>query len=221
MASEGKLIKIGRDSKNAIVLDFSGVSREHAALVRMDEDTFLLEDRNSTNGTRVNGRLIKKKTINRTDKVQLGGVVFDVNKYFPPCKAKGSERVEDNKQRHEGNDRKTVPIAFLELEKIWKNYNKDKAAVSFRTNLLRMVFMAACSGLSYILGFGFAGMFVGGILGLIIIYMIGPQKRLEVLKEKFMITYVCPKCRKYLGETPFNVLREWGSCRMCKAKWLK
>jgi len=51
-------IIIGRDPGNDVQIDNIAVSREHAKIVR-DQNYYLIEDLNSTNGTFVNGK--KKK----------------------------------------------------------------------------------------------------------------------------------------------------------------
>ena len=52
-------ISIGRRPYNDIVLDSPSISGEHAVIVTAHKES-ILEDLNSTNGTYVNGQLIKK-----------------------------------------------------------------------------------------------------------------------------------------------------------------
>lgn len=53
-----KLFKIGSNSKCDIVLNSPYVSGLHAELTSLPEGNFILEDKNSTNGTTVNGKKI-------------------------------------------------------------------------------------------------------------------------------------------------------------------
>ena len=70
-----KLFKIGSNSKCDIVLNSPYVSGLHAELTSLPEGNFILEDKNSTNGTTVNGKKIegaKEITVVRGDKIVFG-----------------------------------------------------------------------------------------------------------------------------------------------------
>lgn len=62
---------IGRRSVSDIHLDHLAVSGEHAAILQIDDD-YYLEDINSTNGTRINGTLVKKHLMQHNDVVEIG-----------------------------------------------------------------------------------------------------------------------------------------------------
>jgi pSer/pThr/pTyr-binding forkhead associated (FHA) protein len=62
---------LGRRPYNDIVIDNLAVSGEHAVLQMTSGDVFL-EDLNSTNGTYVNGKAIKKKQLTNGDSVEIG-----------------------------------------------------------------------------------------------------------------------------------------------------
>jgi pSer/pThr/pTyr-binding forkhead associated (FHA) protein len=65
-------IAIGRDPSNAIVVNDAEVSRKHARLFFQDE-TYVLEDLGSTNGTFVNGqRLMSPQELQPGDMILLG-----------------------------------------------------------------------------------------------------------------------------------------------------
>lgn len=64
-------ITIGRRSANDIHIDNLAVSGEHATIVTIGNNS-LLEDIGSTNGTRVNGKQIKKHVLQHGDAIQLG-----------------------------------------------------------------------------------------------------------------------------------------------------
>jgi len=64
-------ITIGRKPHNDIQLDNLAISAEHAMIVTIVNDSFL-EDLNSTNGTLVNGRQVKKHFLQDNDVIQLG-----------------------------------------------------------------------------------------------------------------------------------------------------
>lgn len=71
---------LGRSRECDVVLDDSSVSRRHAQL-RPQADGWVLEDLDSTNGVRVNGRTLHGAQVLRSgDRIELGSteVVFEV-----------------------------------------------------------------------------------------------------------------------------------------------
>ena len=62
---------LGRRPYNDIVIDNLAVSGEHAVMQMSGSDVFL-EDLNSTNGTYVNGKAIKKQQLQNGDTVEIG-----------------------------------------------------------------------------------------------------------------------------------------------------
>jgi len=62
---------LGRRPYNDIVIDNLAVSGEHAVLQMVGNDVFI-EDLNSTNGTYINGRAIKKQLLAHNDTVEIG-----------------------------------------------------------------------------------------------------------------------------------------------------
>jgi pSer/pThr/pTyr-binding forkhead associated (FHA) protein len=67
----GMRLTVGRDPRCEIVIASPRVSREHAAIL-VDEDTVLVTDLNSSNGTFFNGERIMKHVVNDGDTVQFG-----------------------------------------------------------------------------------------------------------------------------------------------------
>ena len=62
---------LGRRPYNDIVIDNLAVSGEHAVLQMVGNDVFI-EDLNSTNGTYINGKAIKKQLLAHNDGVEIG-----------------------------------------------------------------------------------------------------------------------------------------------------
>ena len=62
---------LGRRPYNDIVIDNLAVSGEHAVL-QMTGNEVYLEDLNSTNGTYVNGKAVKKQLLQNNDTVEIG-----------------------------------------------------------------------------------------------------------------------------------------------------
>ncbi|HXA48088.1 MAG TPA: FHA domain-containing protein, partial [Burkholderiaceae bacterium] len=61
---------IGRRPNNDMVVDHVAISSEHAAIIASN-NTFILEDLNSTNGTEVNGHSIKRYHLQNNDVIGL------------------------------------------------------------------------------------------------------------------------------------------------------
>jgi hypothetical protein len=62
---------LGRRPYNDIVIDNLAVSGEHAVLL-MNGNEVYLEDLNSTNGTYVNGKAVKKQLLQNADTIEIG-----------------------------------------------------------------------------------------------------------------------------------------------------
>ena len=62
---------LGRRPYNDIVIDNLEVSGEHAVLQMVGADVFI-EDLNSTNGTYINGKAVKKQLLQHNDTVEIG-----------------------------------------------------------------------------------------------------------------------------------------------------
>lgn len=62
---------LGRRPYNDIVIDNLAVSGEHAVMQLVGSDVFI-EDLNSTNGTYINGKAVKKQLLNHNDTVEIG-----------------------------------------------------------------------------------------------------------------------------------------------------
>ncbi|TWT48630.1 ATP-binding protein [Botrimarina hoheduenensis] len=64
-------LSIGRVGENRIRLHDTEVSREHAVLAAVG-DSYMIRDLNSSNGTFVNGKAVRQRTLISGDQVQLG-----------------------------------------------------------------------------------------------------------------------------------------------------
>lgn len=62
---------LGRRPYNDVVIENLAVSGEHAALHMLDSDV-TIEDLNSTNGTFVNGKVVKKQLLRFGDTIEIG-----------------------------------------------------------------------------------------------------------------------------------------------------
>ena len=62
---------VGRRPYNDLVIDNLAVSGEHAVLLMSGSEVYI-EDLNSTNGTFINGRVVKKQVLHDNDMVEIG-----------------------------------------------------------------------------------------------------------------------------------------------------
>lgn len=70
-------IVIGRNPTTDITLLDEGISREHA-VIHYDADApgYVIEDLQSTNGTRVNGKRVRSAPLSEGDEIQIGQTLF-------------------------------------------------------------------------------------------------------------------------------------------------
>ena len=68
-------ITIGRKADNMILLDHPTISSHHCRILR-NGDSCVLQDLDSTNGTRVNSRDVKECALHHKDLLQLGAIEF-------------------------------------------------------------------------------------------------------------------------------------------------
>lgn len=86
-------LSVGRDSDCEIRLDHPSVSQLHAKIRAEDpEDSFALYDLATTNGTRVNGEAISRRTLANDDIVRFGEEQFVFKQLHPPPAAFRNER---------------------------------------------------------------------------------------------------------------------------------
>ncbi|RHJ87844.1 FHA domain-containing protein [Parabacteroides sp. AM08-6] len=215
------VIKIGKAEDNDFVVrEHPHVSRHHARLIREDDDCWLLEDLGSTNGTFVNGVQIVKKRVALKDVITLGdNYVLDV-----------SEVLKYNNDYSE---------EFAALKKVYDNYIQAKIKIQssnqFKTRLFQSLPFAIPGVVGVVIGFLGKGspelfglsLFITVCAPTVGIYLGAKQSAktpqlLQDIANQFKIDYVCPKCGTFLGEIPWESLRNRKQCPVssCKAKWV-
>ena len=66
---------IGRSMHSDIKLTDTGISREHATIT-WEGESFILEDLQSTNGTKVNDKRIRSVKLSSEDRIQVGRTIL-------------------------------------------------------------------------------------------------------------------------------------------------
>jgi pSer/pThr/pTyr-binding forkhead associated (FHA) protein len=74
----GEETLIGRNPTTDITLLDEGISREHAIILFDEEQArYEIEDLESTNGTKVNGRRVRNAALAPGDEIQIGHTIFE------------------------------------------------------------------------------------------------------------------------------------------------
>ena len=76
-----KILSIGRDTNNEIILNDNFVSRRHAHLMISDNGQVLIKDLGSSNGTFVNGNKITETSLKPGDTVKCAAVFLNWQQY--------------------------------------------------------------------------------------------------------------------------------------------
>jgi len=78
-----KIVTIGRDSNNTIVVNDNFVGRWHLEITQYDDNNFIMKDLDSKNGTFINGRKISGETsLRKNDIVRIGNTTLPWKSYF-------------------------------------------------------------------------------------------------------------------------------------------
>lgn len=222
-------IQIGRDlstsklrltnGEKSVLMDRadvpSTVSPEHCE-IDVEDNCIKLRNLDINNYTYVNGQAVEAKTIQKTDKVELGSDHY-------PFDWKSLDGI-------------LPPMADIRpLRNVWDSYEQQNIGLQIDerrfntlrsiTGLITMVAIAlsiATGGRSpwYLLLYGVA--ITASLVFLIKAYRDAakiPQKRQELTK-KFQHDYVCPHCGRFLGNQSYDILAQNTCCPYCKTKFI-
>ena len=231
-------IIVGRRGEQSFPIMDKAVSGKHLKLTTMPDGNVQVEDLGSTNGTFIDGVRIIKKVVSRNTVVQMGSTfTFCINDVLPEVKTSPvpptppTPSIPPKPEYDEEILRK-----FQNLESVWNKYQEEK--INLQKNnaskgFLRMLPMFVLGGLGYLIScipeladFRTAITLAGLGIGIIIAWIsyksaTSLPEQMEKLNQQFQIDYVCPKCKQFLGFTPFEGLKNRGQCSACKSKWVK
>ena len=213
---------IGRDYKGTIMIDDThrAVSREHAKIIIEDNDTWILQDAGSSNGTflqQPDGTLRRVTTaqIRPTTKIQLGPP--DVNGFCFPASLVLGPNVGYEYAWRELREKLEVIKAdkksFIRKAKIWGWAQKGSAAVGCVVGIcLQGVFDDSMSP-NAILNLNRALMVAPGLLIAGAAAMFMPDG--ESIKERrAKLRCPNPNCRRVLSDDEIS----YGMCQLCKCR---
>lgn len=131
-----KVVSIGRDPNNDVVIDDPLVSRHHLQIIQNENGTIMLEDSGSTNGTYVNGQRISGRVrLFAKDVVKIGDTVLPWRSYFSSAEtivdnnASNNTRYDNNMHRannaYRPNNGNNYEVPYNQSdERIWDNDGK-------------------------------------------------------------------------------------------------
>lgn len=222
-------IIIGRDHKSGdllLTVDGKGqqtvaknnvpvnIGTQHCKLT-INSGQIRLKNLDVNNYTYVNGQSIESKAITPNDKVELGS-----DRYLLDWNVLNSY----------------LPIDISPLKKIWEDYEAENLKITIAqgkfnslrsaTGLITMVAIAlsiASGGRNkwYLFLYGFA--IIVSVAFFIKAYRDSsklPQKRQDLSKQ-FQRDYVCPHCGHFMGNQPYDILVQNGSCPYCKKQFIQ
>ena len=231
-------IIVGRRGEQSFLIMDKAVSGKHLKLTTMPDGNVQVEDLGSTNGTFIDGVRIIKKVVSRNTVVQMGSTfTFRINDVLPEVKTSPvppTPPTPPTPPKPEYDEE--ILRKFQNLESVWKKYQEEK--INLQKNnaskgFLRMLPMFVLGGLGYMIScipeladFRTAITLAGLGIGIIITWIsyksaTSLPEQMEKLNQQFQIDYVCPKCKQFLGFTPFEGLKNRGQCSACKSKWVK
>ncbi len=201
LSAAEKKYTIGRSPDNVVCINKPQVSGHHATLTVVSENVMLLEDHNSTNGTFVNGLQVQRTLISPADKVLFGNLPIGLDKLF----AKNRPSVAPPKPAPANND---YSDAFLKLKDVFTANQEARKAIQDRDKLK----VLARAGLVFI-------PVIGMPLGILMSGMLTSTEKFIALDREFQLKYICPKCKRYLGNVFWETLANQRRCG-CGAIWV-
>lgn len=218
-------IIVGKQGQQPFVITDPKVSRKHVKITSLANGNYQLEDLGSSNGTFVNGLRIIKKEVTGDTIVQLGGSFsFKVNAAFTETPPTEQPKADEELLRQ-----------FARLEAVYNKYMEDKIALqkeNAQKGFMRMVPMSIMGIVGIVIGcvpqLGDFRLVISSVVvivsGILLMKAYHSQsnlpEKMETLNRQFQIDYVCPKCKCFLGFTPFEGLRNREICPMCKTKFV-
>ena len=214
-------IKIGKATDNDVTLDNPYMSRHHAVLSTDENSSLILEDSGSTNGTFVNNIQIARKKVVPEDSITFG------KEYSLTVR----------ELLHKADD---YSDDFGKLKTVYDDYIREKIRIQssnqFKTRLFQSLPFALIGVAGLIISFLghtkrelFILSFVLAVSAPTLGVYFGARQAAKIpallqnLANRFKINYVCPKCGTFLGEIPYESLRNKKQCPVssCKAKWIR
>ena len=232
-------IVVGREGDQPFKIDNPGVSRKHVQVEDLGNGLFLLEDLNSSNGTFVNNQKIIKKTVSLKDDIRLGATYpLSLQQLFPTAiVAQPKQEVSKQSKANNESKQEMTAVSIRHLRNIRERYEYERTAIlkeASTSQVKRMLPPIIVSAVLLVISLFLDGSLVAivrpvvAIVGVVLLaymtykhYQVQASKpeRLERAKKQYQIDYVCPQCKAFLGDLPFENIQNQGKCSKCKTVW--
>ena len=191
------------------------VSPEHCEL-DIEDNCIKLRNLDINSYTYVNGQAVEAKTIQKTDKIELGSDRYPFDWRSLDCVLPPMADIRPLRTVWESYEQQNIDLQIDE-----RRFNTLRSI----TGLITMIAIAlsiATSGRSpwYLLLYGVA------IAASVIFFVKAfrdaakiPQKRQELTK-RFQHDYVCPHCGRFLGNQSYDILTQNTCCPYCKTRFI-
>lgn len=195
----GEELIIGTLGQQPMTIADPTVDPQHAILRRTGEETYQIEDRNSQRGVQVFGIRVMRKTIKAETPFFLGSYKTSVRQLLKDAES-------------------------IDLNEVWERYDKEKRRWDRYTlwvNSIRMLSPVITMMLAQLVGQNWM-VSVCVLVGVMLIAMLAGEKvlakknlRMAELNAQMQVEYACPRCHKFLGFTPYQILKKKRYCPLC------
>ena len=216
------MMTIGREGGQRIPINDKSVSRKHLEVTPLQNGSFRIKNL-GRNGTFVDGMAIEECIVEADTPLRLGPTYTATLKQLlclsPEKTATDISHLEQIYRRHSESKTKLrqeqmrttyykyVASGIMLLCAMFGYFTREYAELKLLSTILITVFIP-----------------VGAIL---LIYSVYIQKKITKelpekdakLMDEFKTTYVCPECKKWLGDQPFEAVKQQGKCPYCQTKW--
>lgn len=198
----GEEMIIGRMGQQPMHIADANVDPQHAVLRKTAEGVYQIEDNDSTKGIFIFGMRIKRKTVKAETPILLGTFRTSVQQLLQDASS-------------------------VDLSAVWNKYDAEKRQWDRKAmivNYLRVLPSILTMLLGMFIGQGLdygtrMGITIGLTILVLIVSMMASERimvkknnRMEELKAEMQEKYVCPHCRKFLGFTPYTILKRHKYC---------
>lgn len=221
-------IIIGRHGQQRNPITDPTVSGRHASLTPNGDGTYTLKHLSTTNHTYVNGQEIISCTVSDSDVIRMGNYEVRVADLIPAVAPLPPQPPKEDTE-----------VSMVHLEAIWAKYDADLTAIQRhqqRIGLWRSIVPIFTMGGAAIIGVAHSMDWpssiqilstVFTIIGVAISaytfyksYKFDAILETKRLNQKLQDEYVCPKCGRFMGNVPYNILkRNTKFCPTCRSTY--